>query len=272
MVKMNFKNSALTAVIVTTALLGGCVSTTNMGTLGAERKQFLVMPAAEFEAQSIQAYNQIINTAKQSNKIVKNAQVERVSNRLIPLAKIYRADSENWAWEVRTIKSNELNAFATHGGKIAVYTGIIERLKLTDDELAAIIGHEMAHALREHGRERASVQMVTNLGLKYGSALAGLGGSEVAIASMATQYGLTLPNSRKHEREADIIGLEIMARAGYNPHAAAKVWEKMASVTNNKGKATQFLSTHPAPVSRIEDLNELVPKVMPLYEQYHAKK
>lgn len=264
--------TVLTAFLATTALLSGCVSTTNLGTLGAERKQFLLMPAAEYEAQSIQAYNQIINTAKQNNKIVKNAQVERVSKRLIPLAKVYRADSANWAWEVRTINSNELNAFATQGGKIAVYTGIIERLKLTDDELAAIIGHEMAHALREHGRERASMQMVTNLGLKYGSALAGLGGGEQAIASMAAQYGLTLPNSRKHEKEADIIGLEIMARAGYNPHAAAKVWEKMANATNNKDKSMQFLSTHPAPVSRIEDLNALVPKVMPLYQQYHAKK
>jgi predicted Zn-dependent protease len=270
--KMGFKKAVLTVIISATAVFTGCASTTNLGTMGAERKQFLLMPAAEYQAQSIQAYNEIISTAKSSNNLVKNAQVDRVANRLIPLAKVYRADSANWAWEVRTIKSKELNAFAIQGGKIAVYTGIIETLKLTDDELAAIIGHEMAHALREHGRERASMQMVTNFGLKYGSAMAGLGGNEQAIAALAAQYGLTLPNSRKHEREADIIGLEIMARAGYNPNAAAKVWEKMAKATNNTGKSMQFLSTHPAPVSRIEELNALVPKVMPLYQQYHAKK
>lgn len=270
--KINFKTVMCGVTLAITAVMSGCASTTNLGTMGSDRKQFLLMPAAQYEAQSIQAYNQIINEAQQNNKVVKNAQVDRVSKRLIPLAKIYRADSANWAWEVRTIKSNDLNAFATQGGKIAVYTGIIERLKLTDDELAAIIGHEMAHALREHGRERASMQMVTNLGLKYGSALAGLGGTEQAVASMATQYGLMLPNSRKHESEADVIGLEIMARAGYNPKAAAKVWEKMAQATNNKSKSMQFLSTHPAPVSRIEELNALVPKVMPYYEQYHKKK
>jgi predicted Zn-dependent protease len=137
---------------------------------------------------------------------------------------------------------------------------------------AAIIGHEMAHALREHGRERASYQMVTNLGLKYGSAVAGLSGDGQAIAQLVTQYGLTLPNSRRHETEADLVGLEIMARAGYDPNAAIKVWEKMSQATNNTSKTGQFLSTHPAPLSRIEKIQETIPLVLPYYEAANTNK
>lgn len=267
-----YKLGVIATVLASLSLLGGCVSTTKTGTLGSERKQFLLMPAAVYQEQSIQAYSQIIDTAKTSKKVVTNAQVNRVTARLIPLAKLYREDSAQWKWEVNTIKSDDLNAFAVAGGKIVVYTGIIEKLKLTDDELAAIIGHEMAHALREHGRERASMQMLTNLGLKYGAAAAGLGGGEQQIAQLVTNYGLTLPNSRKHESEADLVGLEIMARAGYNPNAAVNVWKKMAEATNNKGKATQFLSTHPAPVTRIEQIQKTIPTVMPYYEAYYKGK
>lgn len=270
--KVKMKLGLLATVLASASLLGGCVSTTKTGTLGSERKQFLLMPAAVYQEQSIQAYSQIINTAKSSQKVVNNSQVNRVTARLIPLAKLYREDSAQWKWEVNTIKSDELNAFAVAGGKIVVYTGIIEKLKLTDDELAAIIGHEMAHALREHGRERASMQMVTNLGLKYGAAAAGLGGGEQQIAQLVTNYGLTLPNSRKHESEADLVGLEIMARAGYNPNAAVNVWKKMAAATGNTGKATQFLSTHPAPVTRIEQIQKTIPTVMPHYEAYYKGK
>ncbi|WP_257221616.1 M48 family metallopeptidase [Acinetobacter sp. YH12153] len=270
--KVKMKLGLLATVLASASLLGGCASTTKTGTLGSERKQFLLMPAAVYQEQSIQAYSQIINTAKSSQKVVTNSQVNRVTARLIPLAKLYREDSAQWKWEVNTIKSDELNAFAVAGGKIVVYTGIIEKLKLTDDELAAIIGHEMAHALREHGRERASMQMVTNLGLKYGAAAAGLGGGEQQIAQLVTNYGLTLPNSRKHESEADLVGLEIMARAGYNPNAAVNVWKKMAAATGNTGKATQFLSTHPAPVTRIEQIQKTIPTVMPHYEAYYKGK
>ena len=270
--KVKMKLGLLATVLASASLLGGCASTTKTGTLGSERKQFLLMPAAVYQEQSIQAYSQIINTAKSNQKVVTNSQVNRVTARLIPLAKLYREDSAQWKWEVNTIKSDELNAFAVAGGKIVVYTGIIEKLKLTDDELAAIIGHEMAHALREHGRERASMQMVTNLGLKYGAAAAGLGGGEQQIAQLVANYGLTLPNSRKHESEADLVGLEIMARAGYNPNAAVNVWKKMAVATGNTGKAAQFLSTHPAAVTRIEQIQKTIALVMPHYEAYYKGK
>lgn len=266
------KPSLLTALLASFVIFSGCVSTTNKGTFGSDRKQFLLFPAAEYEQQALQAYSQIINTAKSSQKVVNNAQVNRVSKRLIPIGQVYREDSSNWKWEVNTIKSDELNAFVLPGGKIVVYTGIIQKLNLSDAELAAIIGHEMAHALREHGRERASMKYVTDLGLQFGAQAAGLGGNEYAIASLLAEYGLTKPNSRKHETEADLIGLEIMARAGYDPNAAANVWKKMANATNDKDKSMQFFSTHPAPVTRIENLNKQVAAVMPYYEAYHASK
>lgn len=258
-------------LVATSLILTGCVSTTTLGTLGSDRKQFLLFPAAEWDNQSLTAYSQIIGTAKTKGQIVHNAQVNRVAKKLIPLAKIYRPDAANWKWEVNTIRSDELNAFCVSTGKIVIYTGIIEKLNLSDDELAAVMGHEMAHALREHGRERASLAMATNLTLKYGGAAAGLGGTEQAIAGLVSQYGLALPNSRKHENEADLIGLEIMARAGYNPNAAVNVWQKMAKATNNNGKTMQFLSTHPAPVSRIESIQKTIPKVMPFYLASRAK-
>lgn len=263
--KVKFKLGVI-GVITSLSLLSGCVSTTKLGTLGSDRKQFLLFPASEYEQQSLQAYSQIIGSAEKKKTVVSNAQVNRVANRLIPFGRAYRDDSDSWKWEVNTIKSDELNAFVLAGGKIVVYTGIIEKLKLTDAELAAIIGHEMAHALREHGRERASMQMVSNLGLQIGAAAAGLGGQEQQLAQLAVNYGLTLPNSRKHETEADLVGLEIMARAGYDPNAAVNVWRKMAQATNNTGKAGQFLSTHPAPVSRIEKIQETIPLVMPYYQ------
>lgn len=270
---LNFRTlGIISAVTLSTLSISGCVSTTNSGTLGAERKQFLIMPAAQWEQQSLTAYSEIIGAAKNQRKVVSNAQVNRVTKRLIPLVGHFRADSANWKWEVNTVRSDELNAFCVAGGKIVVYTGLIEKLKLTDDELAAIIGHEMAHALREHGRERASMSLVTNLGLKYGASALGLSGTEYQFAELATKYGLTLPNSRKHENEADLVGLEIMARAGYNPNAAVVVWRKMAEATNNKGKTSEFLSTHPAPVSRIESIQKTIPQVMPYYNEAKVKK
>ncbi len=270
---LNLKKSIFCSALIASVLtMSGCLSTTNTGTLGSERKQFLLMPAAQWEQQSLTAYSEIIGSAKNERKVISNAQVNRVTKRLIPIAGHFRADSANWKWEVNTIKSSELNAFCVAGGKIIVYTGIIEKLKLTDDELAAIIGHEMAHALREHGRERASMNVVTSLGLKYGSSALGLSGTGQQVAEIATKYGLTLPNSRKHENEADLVGLEIMARAGYNPNAAVVVWKKMAVATNNKGKTTEFLSTHPAPVSRIESIQQTIPQVMPYYKAYKVKK
>jgi predicted Zn-dependent protease len=150
------------------------------------------------------------------------------------------------------------------GGKIAVYTGLIEKLKLSDAELAAVMGHEIAHALREHGRERVSQQMATNAAVAIGAAVLGVGDAGASLGNLIAQVTFTLPNSRTHEIEADRIGVELAARAGYDPRGAVTVWQKMAKAD---GSGTpQFLSTHPSPENRIKDLEIYAQRVMPLYE------
>ncbi|MCY1542360.1 Beta-barrel assembly-enhancing protease [compost metagenome] len=162
------------------------------------------------------------------------------------------------------IDSDELNANCGPGGKIIVYSGLIDKLKLTDDELAAVMGHEIAHALREHSREAMSkaygVQMANQIGSVLGVGQAGLG-----VANAGVEYLMTLPNSRSNENEADLIGLELSARAGYNPNAAITLWQKMAQAGG--GAPPEFMSTHPSSSTRMSALQAAIPKVMPLYEQ-----
>ena len=155
------------------------------------------------------------------------------------------------------------------GGKIAVYTGIISKLNLTDDELAAVIGHEIAHALREHSREQISQQIATEQTISLVGALAGLGSTSQSLAGQASQLVIGLPFSRKMETEADVMGMELMARAGYNPEAAVNVWKKMAQLGG--GSSPEFLSTHPSDSSRIANLQAQLPKVMPLYQATKTK-
>ena len=155
------------------------------------------------------------------------------------------------------------------GGKIVFYSGIIEKLKLTDAEIAAIMGHEMAHALREHSRERMSRQVATQTAIGLGAAVFGLSSGQAQVAGLAGDLGLTLPNSRTQETEADLMGLELMARAGYDPNAAVTLWQKMQQNSGGRS-APQFLSTHPVSATRIANLQAMMPKVLPLYQQ--AKK
>jgi predicted Zn-dependent protease len=156
------------------------------------------------------------------------------------------------------------------GGKIAFYTGILEQLKLTDDEVAMIMGHEMAHALREHARERMGKQAATNIGLSLGAQLLGLGNTGAQIANMGGQL-LSLKFGREDESEADLVGLELAARAGHNPRAGVSLWQKMSAAS--KGAPPQFLSTHPSGPTRIKDIELNIPKVEPLYERAkHAGK
>jgi predicted Zn-dependent protease len=150
------------------------------------------------------------------------------------------------------------------GGKIAVYTGILEKLNLSDAELAAIVGHEIAHALREHGRERASQQVAQNAVLGIGAALLGIGDAGASLANIVADVTIGLPNSREFEREADRVGVELAARAGYDPRAAVTLWQKMSSIGG--GAPPQFLSTHPSNASRISDLQNYAAQVMPLYQ------
>jgi predicted Zn-dependent protease len=256
--------------IVATAL-AGCqtVQTTQPGAVGVERQQSMLLSSNEVNQSAAQAYDQVLAAADKKGQVNQDPvlleRIRRVSKRLIPQTGVFRADAPGWDWEVNLISSKELNAWCMPGGKIAFYTGLIERLKLTDDEVAAIMGHEIAHALREHGRERASQAMAQGIALSIIGAVAGVSRSGMDLTQVVLNVTLNLPNSRAHETEADRIGVELAARAGYDPRAAVNVWEKMARAAD--GQPPEILSTHPAPATRIADLRVYAARVMPLYEQ-----
>lgn len=258
------------AVLPAVLLLAACqtVQTTQSGTVGVDRKQSMILSAAEVNRAAEQSYQQTMQEAARKGVLNRNpAQVQRVravAGRLIPATRAFRADAPGWKWEVNVITSNDINAWCMPGGKIAVYTGIIDKLNLSDDELAAIIGHEIAHALREHGRERASQQAAQNAVLGIGGALLGIGDIGTGLAQIVADVTYGLPNSREFEREADRMGVELAARAGYDPRAAVTLWQKMAQVGG--GGPPQFLSTHPSSTSRIQDLQVYAAQVMPLYD------
>ena len=258
-------------VRVAAGALAGCstVRTTQAGAVGVDRSQAMLVSSAEVDKAASQEYAKTIAAARQKGLLDRDpAQVQRVrtiANRLIVQTGAFRKDAPGWKWEVHVITSDQLNAWCMPGGKMAVYTALIEKLKLTDDELAAIMGHEIAHALREHGRERVSQQMATKLAVGIASAALGLGSVGSQLGGMVANVTFTLPNSRLHEQEADRIGVELAARAGYDPRAAVSVWEKMAKAEGG-GAPPQFLSTHPSAENRIKDLQVYADKVMPLYE------
>ena len=265
------------ALLVAASLLAlaGCqtVQTTKPGAVGVDRTQSMFLSSAEVDASAAKAYRDVLADAKKKGTLNRDpAQVERVrrvAHRLIPQTAAFRADAPRWDWEVNVITTKELNAWCMPGGKIAVYTGLLEQLKLNDDELAAIMGHEIAHALREHGRERASEAMAEGLALSILGALTGMSQGGMDLSQLVLNVTLTLPNSRQHETEADRIGVELAARAGYDPRAAVNVWEKMSKQAN--GAPPQILSTHPAPQTRIADLKVYSAKVMPLYEEARSR-
>ena len=263
----------LTTAVVTASLsvisLTGCTSTTNSGAVGVDRQQLLLVSSEQVQQLSAQSYNKSIQEARAKGVLDTNqAQLRRlknIANRLVGQVGVYRPDAARWNWEVHTIKSNELNAFVMPGGKIMFYSGIIDRLNLTDDEIAAIMGHEMSHALREHSRERLSREYATQTGIGVAASVFGLSQGQAQLANLAGDFGISRPHSRTQESEADQIGLELMARAGYNPQAAISLWQKMQRAS--EGEPPQFLSTHPASSTRISQLQSLMPKVMPLYQK-----
>ncbi len=246
----------------------GCSSTTGAGAVGADRKQLLLVSSEEVINLSNQAYQQTITEARRAGVLDVNAtqvaRLKRIANNLIPHTTVYRSDATTWQWQVHAIQSEELNAYVMPGGKIVFYSGIIDKLKLTDAEIAAIMGHEMAHALREHSREKMSRQVATGSVLSIAASALGLSSGQAQMASLASSIGLDLPHSRTQESEADKIGLELMARAGYNPNAAVSLWQKMQAQSD--GGVPQFLSTHPNSDNRIKHIQALLPAVMPLYE------
>ena len=233
-----------------------------------DRKQLLLVPDARILSMAEKSYVQTKEDAEQKNKLDKDpAEVKRVQtvlNRLIPQTEVFREGASQWAWEAHVIASPDLNAYCLPGGKIIFYSGIIEKLKLTDGEIAAIMGHEISHALREHGRERMSEELIEQLGIEALVMSGKLDESYAGAANTVTSVMISLPHSRRQETEADEMGLELMARAGYNPQEALNLWRKMAAIDGTKIPA--LLSDHPADAERLEKLQSLLPKVLPLYE------
>lgn len=255
------------------ALLASCqaVNTTSGGAVGVERKQYMLsmLSTQQVDSMYAQSYLQTLSEASRQGVLDKSSsnarRVDTIARRLIAQAPVLRPDAAQWDWQVNLIKSQELNANCGPGGKIIVYSGLIEQLQLTDAEIAAVLGHEIAHALREHSREAMSKAYGVELAKQGAGALLGLGESGSMLADAAVQYGMTLPNSRANENEADIIGLELSARAGYDPNAAISLWQKMSRAGG--GAPPEFMSTHPSSSTRVAALQAAIPKVMPLYEQ-----
>ena len=268
---VNWTRALRWCLLLTVALvLGGCetVQTTSGGAVGVDRTQRMMISADQINAAASQSYRETMQQASAKGILNRDSnmvnRVRNVANRLIPAAGAFRADSLKWSWEVNVITSKEVNAWCMPGGKIAVYTGLIEVLQLTDAELAAVMGHEIAHALREHGREKASQQMAQQAVIGVGAAILGVGQGVADLANLAAQVTYGLPNSREFEREADRIGVELAARAGYDPRASITLWQKMGQASGNSGPA--FLSTHPQAADRAQDLQKYSAAVMPLYE------
>jgi predicted Zn-dependent protease len=228
-----------------------------------------VVSAEQVEQAAAQQYRQMLREAEAQKALggPQHPQVVRlrfIAERMIPHAHPWNARARQWQWEINLIGSKQINAFCMPGGKIAFYTGILQQLKLTDDEVAMIMGHEMAHALREHARERMGKTAATRVGASLLSSLLGLGGAGDMVLGMGAQL-LTLKFSREDESEADLVGLDLGARTGYDPRAGVSLWNKMMEAS--KGAPPQFLSTHPAGTARIREIESVLPRVLPLYER-----
>jgi predicted Zn-dependent protease len=228
-----------------------------------------LVSAEQVEAAAQQQYAQLVGEARGQGALLpdNHPQVVRlraIASRLIPFSYEWNKRARQWQWQVVALKSPELNAFCMPGGKIAFYTGILEQLKLTDDEVAMVMGHEIAHALREHARERMGKTAATKIGASLISSLFGLGNTGDALLGMGSQF-LTLKFSREDESEADLVGMELAARAGYDPRAGISLWQKMSAAA--KGAPPQWMSTHPASSTRIQDIEANLPKVQPLYDR-----
>jgi len=237
--------------------------------VGASSGVRKLVPAETLENSARQQYNQVLADAKAKGALAPedHPQLQRlhaIARKLIPFTSQWNPRSRDWKWQVNLIGSKQLNAWCMPGGKIAFYTGIIDQLQLDDDQIAMIMGHEMAHALREHARERLAKTQATNAAISIGSALLGLGQLGNLAADMGGQL-LTLKFSRDDESEADLVGLEIAARGGYRPEASVELWKKMLAASSGKGP--EFMSTHPSGANRIQELESNLPKVRHLYEQ-----
>lgn len=259
------KKSVLSALAlgVTLAIsapaMNGCTSTTS-NSVTTDRTQIMLVSEQEVMAEADKFYQQVLAEAKRTHTLNTNAKtlkrVRNIANKMIAVAPSFREDCKNWKWEVNVLTSKEVNAWCAAGGKIAVYTGIIEQLKLTDDELAVVLSHEISHALREHSREQMSAELAKQGAFEVASFL-GVETKKLQLADIVSQVGFSLPFSRTHETEADELGLELMYRAGYNIDAAPKLWEKMIALSGKSSTFENLLSTHPSDEDRIANLTRV---------------
>lgn len=250
-------------LIVLFVLISACA--TNI----AGRKQIILVSESEAIDASSTAYIKTLEPYKEKGQLNSDpALVQRVNNitsKLIKQAEIKRPETKKWDWSVKVIDDPEtVNAWCMAGGKMAIYTGLIDQLKATDDEIAQVMGHEISHALANHSAERMSVALASELAVGVYNKVTGSTPTEDSLASMAAQVAITLPNSRTSESEADAIGIELAAKAGYNPNAAVSLWQKMAKLGG--GSSLEFMSTHPSPKNREKALKKMIPKMMPYYE------
>jgi len=258
------------AVLVATLALPGLAVAQREGVdVGGNSGFAQLVPADDIEASATKQYSEILMQAASKKALggpdhPQVIRLRRIAQRLIPFTNEWNPRAKTWKWEVNLIGSKQINAFCMPGGKIVFYTGILEQLQLTDDEVAQIMGHEIAHALREHARARMGKSAATSMGAGLLSQLFGLGD----LGRTVTNYGVQLLNmtfSRSDESEADLVGLELAARAGYDPRAGITLWQKMAA--SSQGAPPQWLSTHPAGNTRIADIERNLPRVLPIYER-----
>ncbi|KFI07300.1 M48 family metallopeptidase [Massilia sp. BSC265] len=231
-----------------------------------------LIPPEQLNEAAAQQYAQMMSQAQQKGVLLPQShpEVQRlraIAKRIIPHTTRWNQDATQWQWQVNLIDSKDVNAFCMPGGRIGFFTGILTSLKLTDDEVAAVMGHEIAHALREHSREKMAKQGLTNLGARVGGALiSGIFGIDPNITGTVASYGAQfagLKFSRDDEREADLVGLDISSRAGYDPRAGIALWRKMAAL--NQRAPIELLSTHPGGETRIRDMQAHMDVLLPLY-------
>lgn len=260
-----FMAGALTLFVAT---LPGCETTTSGGAVGADRPQLLLVSSQELEQMSAQGYAKLLADATRQGTLNRDAamlqRVRAIAGRIAPQTRVFRADAPGWKWEVNVIARDELNAFCMPGGKIMFYSGLIDKLRLSDDEIAVVMGHEVSHALREHSREQVSQALAAQAAIGLGATLFGLGQGSAELAGVAYEALIATRFSRTDETEADRIGLELSARAGYDPRAGVTLWQKMIAA-NKGGRPPEFLSSHPAESARVQQIEALLPTVMPLY-------
>lgn len=263
------KNLYSIVVLSVSALLAACTTNPMTG-----RSQLMLVSEQSAIAQSVSAYNQMVGELDKNGKISRNqvliSRINDITNRLITQAVRYRPETQKWSWSMEVIDDPKtINAFCMAGGKMAIFTGLTEKIQPTDDELAQVVGHEISHALASHSAEKMSVKLAADLAVAVTAAAAGRNNNErrglYNAGALATMAIITLPNSRQAESEADKLGIELAARAGYDPHAAVTLWEKMMREGKNSSRG-DFFSTHPSAPNRIDALSALAAPMQEIYD------